>query len=69
MNTEVRYRHLEVLGLSARSRGGAVGRLLGRAVVFNAGGHIGAIGSLSTAVESTLNKYLQRIESRRLRVA
>jgi len=32
-------------------------------------GHIGAIGSLSTAVESTMNTYLQRIESRRFMVA
>jgi len=32
-------------------------------------GHIGAIGSLSTAVESTVNTYLQRNESRRFRVA
>jgi len=31
-------------------------------------GHIGAIGSLSTAAESTMNTYLQRIESRRFRV-
>jgi len=31
-------------------------------------GHIDAIGSLSTAVEITMNKYLQRIESRRFRV-
>jgi len=32
-------------------------------------GHIDAIGSLSTAVESTMNTYLQRVESRRFRVA
>ena len=31
-------------------------------------GHIGAIGSLSMVVESTMYTYLQRIESRRFRV-
>jgi len=32
-------------------------------------GHIGATGSLSMVVENTMNKYLQRVESRRSRVA